>query len=95
MRSLAATAMIGLLTLPAIAQPAPQSDEQITLQQQIEQREKMEQDRRDRAAEADRAYQKLQKSSAPAATTKVDPWGGVRSAAPQQAKQSSQSKTAK
>jgi len=42
MRILAAAAMMGLLSIPALAQPAPPTDEGITLQQQLEQREKME-----------------------------------------------------
>src|SRR5580704_10917684 len=82
MRILAAAAMMGLLSIPAFAQPAPPTDEGITLQQQLEQREKMEQQRRDRAAEIDKAYQRLQKSSTPATTTKADPWGNVRNADP-------------
>jgi hypothetical protein len=93
MRILAALAMIGLATMPAVAQQAPPSDEPITLQQQIEQREKVEQEQRDRAAEIDKAYQRLQKSSGSAATTKVDPWGNVRDAA--QPKQNDQSKNSK
>jgi hypothetical protein len=92
MRILAAAALTGLLLLPAIAQPAPPTDEGITLQQQVEQREKMERERRDRAAETEKAYQRLQKSSTPATTTKVDPWGNVRNVDP---KQGSQSKSAK
>lgn len=92
MRVLAVAAVTGLLSIPAFAQPAPPTDEGITLQQQLEQREKMEQQRRDRAAEIDKAYQRLQKSTTPATTTKVDPWGNVRNADP---KQGSQSKSAK
>jgi hypothetical protein len=95
MRILATAAMTGLLSIPAFAQPAPPTDEGITLQQQLEQREKLEQQRRDRAAETEKAYQRLQKSSTPATTTKVDPWGNVRNADPKQANQGSQSKSAK
>ena len=86
-------ATIAVMTMPAIAQPAPPSDEPMTLQQQIEQREKMEQERRDRAADIDKAYQRLQKSSGPATATKVDPWGNVRDANP--TKRNDQSKTSK
>jgi hypothetical protein len=92
MRVLAAIATISMLTLPAIGQQAPPSDERITLQQQIEQREKMEQERRDRAAETEKAYQRLLKSSGPAPAAKVDPWGNVRGADPAQSKQNSQFK---
>jgi hypothetical protein len=95
MKIVTAVSLIGLLTTPAVAQPAPPTDEGITLQQQLEQREKLEQQRRDRAAETEKAYQRLQKSSTPATTTKVDPWGNVRNADPKQANQGSQSKSAK
>jgi len=81
-------ATIGLLTGPALAQPAPApTDEPITLQQQVEQREKQDQERRARAAEIDQAYQRLQKSSHPAPAAKVDPWGNVRNAEPTQKSQ--------
>jgi hypothetical protein len=72
-------ALLILSDFPALAQEhAPPEDGQITLQQQVQDREKMEQQHRDEAAQVDREYQRMMKSSPSAPKPKVDPWGGVR-----------------
>jgi hypothetical protein len=96
MRCLAGGAMVAAIiattSLPGWCQEAPPTDERTTLQDQLDQREKADQARRDQAAEADKAYQRLLKSSGTAPAPKVDPWGNVRSAEP---KSNSQSKNTK
>jgi hypothetical protein len=77
MRVLLAALMM-LLTAPAWAQPAPPSDEQPTLQKELDRRQREEQQRRERAEQADKAYQRQLKNSSSSPIPKTDPWGTVR-----------------
>jgi type II secretory pathway pseudopilin PulG len=82
MRGLAAGAVMAFLALSTLAAYA-----------QNPAQEAIDKQKKDAAAEAERAYQRALKdtaSSAPAA--KVDPWGNVRAADPAQPKQNSQPK---
>jgi hypothetical protein len=77
--TIALVPVLALPVMPALAQErAPPEDGQITLQQQVEDREKRDQQRRDEATQVDREYQRMMKSSPTAPRPKVDPWGGVR-----------------
>jgi hypothetical protein len=81
MKLIAATValVLTLVVMPAPAQDRPPpEDGQITLQQQVQDREKREQQRRDEAVQVDREYQRMMKGSPSTPKPKVDPWGGVR-----------------
>ncbi len=72
-RVLLALAAAALLTLPAYAQGAPRGPGAMEQRQQVE-------DKRKKAAEADKAY-KESLDKIPNADTKPDPWGDLRGAA--------------
>jgi hypothetical protein len=82
-----------LLALPAWSQQPPPSDEQPTLQKELERRERDERQRRDRAEEVNKAYQLQLKNSASSPIPKVDPWGNVRDSGP--TKQNARDKSSK
>jgi hypothetical protein len=93
MRVLAAmtTLVVSLLAIPAWAQGLP-GDERTTLQQQVDERERQDQNRRENATEVEKAYQKQMKSSGPGSVTKTDPWGNVRDTTSAKTSQSKNSK---
>jgi hypothetical protein len=78
MRCLVIGAMSAILLTPAFTQNAFAQD-QFDLRQRLDQLQKMEQQRKEEAAQVDKAYQqklKSERSNAPAA--KTDPWGNIR-----------------
>jgi hypothetical protein len=77
----------------ACAQDQEQSD-QFNLQQRVEQLQKEERERKERAIETDKAYQRTLKAM-PSDAAKVDPWGNIRAQDAAHAKQSPQTQTAK
>jgi DnaJ-domain-containing protein 1 len=75
--------LLGLSSMPALSQDQLQSDD-TNLQKRLEKLQQAEKQRKDEAAETDKAYQRYmnsQHSDAPAA--KVDPWGNIRASDPQ------------
>jgi hypothetical protein len=70
--------IVAMLVGPAIGQQQPPSDDQFTLQKEIEKRDQEERQRRQRAVEADKAYQRLMRNSGSGPATKTDPWGSIR-----------------
>jgi hypothetical protein len=93
MRVLAAmtTLVVALLPIPAWPQGLP-GDERTTLQQQVDERERQDQDRRDNAAEVEKAYQRQIKGSGSGPIPKTDPWGNVRDSTSAKNSQSKNSK---
>jgi len=88
-RMIAIVTFGALVAAPTFAQNAQSSDE-FNLRQRAEELDKIEQQRRERAADTDRAYQKVLKSQhSDAPAPKVDPWGNIRAAAPATANPSS------
>jgi hypothetical protein len=82
MRILAIWAVLVLAASPAASQDRLQSDD-TDLQKRLEKIEKAEQQRRDEAAEIDKAYQRAIKSQhTDAPPPKVDPWGSIRASEP-------------
>ena len=80
-----AVKVIAIATLGAlIAGPAfAQNNDEFDLRKRVEELDKAAEQRREKAAETDRAYQRLLKSEpSDSRTQKVDPWGNIRTAAP-------------
>jgi hypothetical protein len=80
MRVLVVGLMIATLAMPAFGQEDPPSDAQYTLRQEMEKRDREERQRRERAVEVDKAYQRLMKNSGSGPAPKTDPWGTIRGA---------------
>ena len=78
MRVLVVGVMIGILMAPAFGQEDPPSDAQHSLRQEMEKRDREERQRRERAVEVDKAYQRLMKNSGSGPAPKTDPWGTIR-----------------
>jgi uncharacterized protein YlxW (UPF0749 family) len=82
MRVLAISAALVLAAAPAISQDRLQSDD-TDLQKRVEKLEKAAQQRREEAAEIDKAYQRTMKSQhTDGPAPKVDPWGNIRASDP-------------
>jgi len=95
MRVLAIWAMLVLAASPAASQDRLQSDD-TDLQKRLEKLEKAAQQRREEAAEIDKAYQRAIKSQhTDMPPPKVDPWGNIRASDPAQTKKSTQSQNSK
>jgi hypothetical protein len=95
MRVLAAmtTLVVALLAIPAWPQEGGlPGDERTTLQQQVDEHERQDQDRRENAAEVEKAYQKQIKGSGSGPIPKTDPWGSVRDTTSAKNSQSKNSK---
>jgi hypothetical protein len=86
MRVLAIWAMLVLAASPAPAQDRLQSDD-TDLQKRLEKLEQAERQRREEAAEIDKAYQRTIKSQhTDAPLPKTDPWGSIRASEPARTK---------
>jgi hypothetical protein len=88
MRALVIGMMIAMLMKPAFALDDPPSDGQFTLQKEMERRDQEERQRRQRAIETDKAYQRMMRNSGSAPAPKTDPWGSIRGAETPPAKNS-------
>jgi len=89
MRVLAAmtTLVVALLAMPTWSQVPPE-DQRTTLKQQVEERERQDQERRENAAAVEKAYQRQIRSSGSGPIPKSDPWGNIRDTTPAKNSQS-------
>jgi hypothetical protein len=84
MRMMGIGAMIALLVMS----PVPAYSQSVGVEQDSPMRDMLDRPAKEKAAEAEREYQKALKSIKPNAPAKNDPWGGVRAAEPKQGQQS-------
>ena len=83
MRMIGVGAMIALLTISTF----PAYSQSVGTEQDSPMRDMLDRPAKEKAAEAEREYQKALKSIKPNAPPKTDPWGEVRAADPKQGKQ--------
>jgi hypothetical protein len=84
MRMMGIGAMIALLAMS----PVPAYSQTVGTEQDSPLRDMLDRPAKEKAAEAEREYQKALKSIKPNAPAKTDPWGNVRAADPKQGQQS-------
>ena len=97
MRVLAAmtTLVVAVVAMPAWSQSQSQvspEDRRTTLKQQVEDRDRKDQERRENAAAVEKAYQRQIGSPGSGPIPKTDPWGNIRDATSTKNSQSKNSK---